>query len=215
MRLRIAPAGRRQTGCPRLSKAVRDLSTRRPRRCPHSRYDSADARSVARHRASAAVGAGPLNAITDVAGVRVGHTTLISGDGPLRRLGPVRTGVTVDRPARWRRLGRAGLRRARHAQRQRRADRAGVDPRVRLLSRHDRHHEHPRRRHRPRRAGQAAPIARDRGDDAGPCRSPARRTTAQLNDIDGFHVQAEHVHAALAAASSGPVPRATSVAGRG
>ena len=26
---------------------------------------------------------GPLNAITDVAGVRVGHTTLISGEGPL------------------------------------------------------------------------------------------------------------------------------------
>ena len=27
---------------------------------------------------------GPANAMTDVAGVRVGHTTLISGDGPLR-----------------------------------------------------------------------------------------------------------------------------------
>ncbi|MCH7565314.1 MAG: hypothetical protein IH968_15990 [Gemmatimonadetes bacterium] len=27
---------------------------------------------------------GALNAITDVAGVRVGHTTLISGQGPLR-----------------------------------------------------------------------------------------------------------------------------------
>ena len=26
---------------------------------------------------------GPLNAITDVEGVEVGHTTLISGDGPL------------------------------------------------------------------------------------------------------------------------------------
>ncbi|MGV0800975.1 S58 family peptidase, partial [Mycolicibacterium elephantis] len=25
---------------------------------------------------------GPLNAITDVAGVRVGHTTLVSGSGP-------------------------------------------------------------------------------------------------------------------------------------
>jgi len=34
---------------------------------------------------------GPLNAITDVAGVRVGHTTLISGDN-------VRTGVTVILP---------------------------------------------------------------------------------------------------------------------
>ena len=39
---------------------------------------------------------GPNNAITDVEGVRVGHTTLIQGDGPLRAgKGPVRTGVTV------------------------------------------------------------------------------------------------------------------------
>ena len=42
---------------------------------------------------------GPHNAITDVAGVRVGHTTLISGEGPLRPgSGPVRTGVTVILP---------------------------------------------------------------------------------------------------------------------
>jgi D-aminopeptidase len=42
---------------------------------------------------------GPLNAITDVAGVTVGHTTLISGAGPLDPgNGPVRTGVTVIRP---------------------------------------------------------------------------------------------------------------------
>ena len=42
---------------------------------------------------------GPLNAITDVSGVRVGHTTLISGEGPLRPgEGPVRTGVTVILP---------------------------------------------------------------------------------------------------------------------
>jgi D-aminopeptidase len=39
------------------------------------------------------------NAITDVEGVRVGHTTLISGEGPLRPgAGPVRTGVTVILP---------------------------------------------------------------------------------------------------------------------
>ncbi len=42
---------------------------------------------------------GPLNAITDVAGVRVGHTTLVTGDGPLVvGEGPVRTGVTVVVP---------------------------------------------------------------------------------------------------------------------
>jgi L-aminopeptidase/D-esterase-like protein len=42
---------------------------------------------------------GPLNAITDVAGVMVGHTTLISGNGKLRvGVGPVRTGVTAILP---------------------------------------------------------------------------------------------------------------------
>lgn len=42
---------------------------------------------------------GSHDAITDVAGVRVGHTTLISGEGPLKRgEGPVRTGVTVILP---------------------------------------------------------------------------------------------------------------------
>jgi len=43
--------------------------------------------------------AGPLDAITDVAGVEVGHTTLISGTGKLViGQGPVRTGVTVIHP---------------------------------------------------------------------------------------------------------------------
>jgi D-aminopeptidase len=42
---------------------------------------------------------GPLNAITDVKGVEVGHTTLISGEGPLKvGVGPVRTGVTAVLP---------------------------------------------------------------------------------------------------------------------
>src|SRR3954462_5279422 len=42
---------------------------------------------------------GPLNAITDVRGVEVGHTTLISGNGPLKvGVGPVRTGVTAILP---------------------------------------------------------------------------------------------------------------------
>ena len=42
---------------------------------------------------------GPLNAITDVSGVAVGHTTLISGEGKLQiGKGPVRTGVTAVLP---------------------------------------------------------------------------------------------------------------------
>jgi len=42
---------------------------------------------------------GKFNAITDVAGVAVGYTTLISGEGKLQRgKGPVRTGVTAILP---------------------------------------------------------------------------------------------------------------------
>ncbi len=42
---------------------------------------------------------GPLNAITDVQGIKVGHTTLISGNGKLIvGKGPVRTGVTAIFP---------------------------------------------------------------------------------------------------------------------
>jgi len=49
--------------------------------------------------------AGPLNAITDVAGVEVGHATLIRGEGPLIvGHGPVRTGVTAIFP-----LGKSAL----------------------------------------------------------------------------------------------------------
>jgi D-aminopeptidase len=42
---------------------------------------------------------GPFNAITDVAGVEVGHATIVRGDGPLVvGQGPVRTGVTAILP---------------------------------------------------------------------------------------------------------------------
>jgi D-aminopeptidase len=42
---------------------------------------------------------GPQNAITDVEGVRVGHSTIVRGEGPLVvGEGPVRTGVTVVCP---------------------------------------------------------------------------------------------------------------------
>jgi D-aminopeptidase len=51
---------------------------------------------------------GPLNTITDVAGVLVGHVTLIEGEGPLVvGRGPVRTGVTVLVPSNS--IGSAGL----------------------------------------------------------------------------------------------------------
>ena len=54
---------------------------------------------------------GPLNAITDVAGVKVGQVTLSKGDGKLKPgQGPVRTGVTVivPRDEVWRKKVPAG-----------------------------------------------------------------------------------------------------------
>jgi D-aminopeptidase len=49
--------------------------------------------------ASSGFEAGPANAITDVAGVRVGQITLIKGKGALKPgKGPVRTGITVILP---------------------------------------------------------------------------------------------------------------------
>src|SRR5207244_2292231 len=73
--------GRRQP--PRM---VREQAGRRPRA----------------REAGVALGAmtpGPHNAITDVAGVRVGHATIVRGAGPLvPGRGPVRTGVTAVVP---------------------------------------------------------------------------------------------------------------------
>ncbi len=54
---------------------------------------------------------GYFNAITDVAGVKVGHTTIIRGEGALKPgYGPVRTGVTVIIPRDdvWRKKVSAG-----------------------------------------------------------------------------------------------------------
>src|SRR5689334_24882998 len=69
-------------------------------------YSIASAQTPVKPRArdlglSAQIGGAPgaLDAITDVAGVEVGHTTLISGNGALVvGQGPVRTGVTVIHP---------------------------------------------------------------------------------------------------------------------
>jgi len=55
---------------------------------------------------------GPLNAITDVEGVKIGHRTLIQGEGRLiPGEGPVRTGVTVVIPRDdvWRKKAPAGV----------------------------------------------------------------------------------------------------------
>jgi D-aminopeptidase len=146
---------------------------------------------------------GPLDAITDVAGVKVGSVTLISGEGPLRRgAGPVRTGVTVVVPhdgyeplfAGCHRLNGngelTGLEWIRES--------GCLTTPIGLTNTHS--------------VGvvRDALVAADvvRRDDEEPFWSlPVVGETwdGVLNDINGFHVRAEHVHEALARAATGPV----------
>src|SRR6266851_4865183 len=103
---------------------------------------------------------GPLNAITDVPGVTVGHTRLISGEGKLEvGKGPVRTGVTAVLPR-----GKDSMSSPVFAgwwsQRQRRNDRHHLGGRIRFprWSRDD--HQHAQRRRRARRRHSMARRAR-------------------------------------------------------
>jgi D-aminopeptidase len=149
---------------------------------------------------------GPLNAITDVAGVRVGHTTLIEGDGPLRvGEGPVRTGVTVVAPhdgdiwmepifAGGHRLNGNGELTGLEWIREHGmlAGAIGITNTHSVGVVHDALIEAAARAHGMRDTIWALPVAGETYDGA-------------LNDINGFHVRAEHVHAALAAATDGVV----------
>jgi D-aminopeptidase len=156
---------------------------------------------------------GPLNAITDVEGVTVGHTTLIHGDGPLVvGQGPVRTGVTVVCPR-----GRGGLHEAVFAGCHRlngNGELTGLEwvresgtltSPVAITNTH------------------SVGIVRDalvaasvRGDDATWSLPVVGETyDGLLNDMNGFHVRAEHLHEALAAADGGPVAEGTVGGGTG
>ena len=149
---------------------------------------------------------GPLDAITDVAGVRVGHTTLIEGDGPLRPgHGPIRTGVTVVVPHEgdiWREPVFAGAHRLNGN-----GELTGLEwireagmlgGAIGITNTHsvgvvrDALIDAAARAHALSDAVWALPVVGETYDGA-------------LNDINGFHVRPEHVHAALAAAMSGPV----------
>lgn len=152
---------------------------------------------------------GPLDAITDVPGVRVGHETLISGDGPLVvGKGPVRTGVTVILPRgehAWDIPVFAGC----HT-----LNGAGEMTGLEWL----------------RESGTlAGPVAITNTHSVGVVRDTLVRYEVEhraargeaghwwslpvvgetydggLNDINGMHVTAEHVRSALASASAGPV----------
>jgi D-aminopeptidase len=159
---------------------------------------------------------GPLNAITDVPGVRVGHTTLIRGDGLLRPgEGPVRTGVTVVIPHDgdiWTEPVFAGAHRLNgngeltglewireHGML---AGAIGITNTHSVGVVHDALIEAGARAHALRDETWALPVAGETYDGA-------------LNDINGFHVRPEHVHAALAAATDGAVPEGNVGGGTG
>ncbi len=147
---------------------------------------------------------GPLNAITDVPGVQVGHATLIRGSGKLRvGVGPIRTGVTAVFPrgtrdlshvfAAWFSLNGNGEM----------TGTAWLDDYALLL--------YPIMITNTNSVG----VVRDAIIDWGRTRVPgvfncclpvvAETWDGDLNDIYGFHVGKEHVFQALAAAKPGPV----------
>jgi D-aminopeptidase len=148
---------------------------------------------------------GPRNAITDVAGVTVGHVTLIDGDGPLVvGTGPIRTGVTVVCPrgaADWREPVYAGCHRLNGN-----GELTGLEwvresglltTPVAITNTHS--------VGVVRDALVAASIRRDPTDAAWSLPVVGETYDGLLNDINGFHVTAEHLHDALTAASDGPV----------
>jgi D-aminopeptidase len=149
---------------------------------------------------------GPANAITDVAGVRVGHTTLVSGDGPLRvGAGPVRTGVTVIVPGAddpWQQPAMAGCHRLNGN-----GELTGLEwiresgllqTCIGLTNTHS---------VGVVRDALIAAAAADLtpGDVRWYLPVVGETYDGDLNDINGMHVRPEHVAAALAAAAGGPV----------
>ena len=148
---------------------------------------------------------GPLNAITDVAGVRVGHTTLISGDGPLVvSKGPIRTGVTVILPHEGD-PGREPVFAASHTLNGN-GEMTGLEwvresgmltTPIGLTNTHS--------VGVVRDALVAASVPGREGVGTWSLPVVGETWDGYLNDTDGQHVRAEHVFAALEAASDGPV----------
>ncbi len=150
---------------------------------------------------------GPLNAITDVKGVQVGHTTLISGDGPLKvGVGPIRTGVTAILPrgkesrdavfAGWFSLNGNGEMTGSHWV----EDSGFLDGPVMITNTHSVGVVHD--------AVIAWKVKRGEADMEGYWWSlpvVAETWDGYLNDINGFHVTAQDAIHALDSATSGPV----------
>jgi D-aminopeptidase len=158
---------------------------------------------------------GQLDAITDVTGVEVGDTTLISGDGPLKvGVGPVRTGVTVIFPrgkadpdpvyAGWfAQNGNGEMTGTTWVE-----ESGFLETPIAITNTHSvgvvrdamiawelKHH---------------SPLAED-----GMLPVVAETWDGYLNDINGFHVKAEDVFSAIDNAHSGPVPEGSVGGGTG
>jgi D-aminopeptidase len=146
---------------------------------------------------------GPLNSITDVAGVEVGYTTLIKGEGALRRgQGPIRTGVTAVIPrgkgnpdpvfGAWFTLNAAGEMTGTTWL----EERGFLEGPILITNTH------------------SVGVVRDATIDwmlrngwkfAWTTPVVAETYDGSLNDINGFHVTKEHAFAALDGAKGGPI----------
>lgn len=159
---------------------------------------------------------GPYNAITDVSGVRVGHCTVVAGDGPLiRGKGPVRTGVTVVLPhpdGIWTRQVFAG-----HHRLNGNGEMTGLSWLAECGT-------------------LTSPIGLTNTSSVGMVRDTLVAIEAEhrpasdvfwslpvvaetwdglLSDCNGFHVDGDHVRAAFDAAATGPVPEGSVGSGTG
>lgn len=159
---------------------------------------------------------GPFNAITDVAGVRVGQTTLIAGEGPVVvGEGPVRTGVTVILPHEGD-IGNDPLFAGYH-QLNGNGEMTGIPwieesglltTPIAITNTHsvgtvrDAIVAYELRRYGNRELMWSLPVVAETYD-------------GWLNDMNGFHVRPEHVFAALDAAASGPVAEGCAGGGTG
>ena len=192
------PGRRRRAGAGRCARGSANASAGTS--CPKRPRTTTKAMRAREHGITIGQGVpGPANAITDVAGVRVGHATLIEGEGPLGDRARPGSHRRDGDPAPGPDLGPAAVRGLPSPERQRRADRTGVGARVGPADHADRAHQHPQRRRGSRRAD------RPRGPPARPQEGffwslPVVGETwdGMLNDINGFHVAAEHVDQALA-----------------
>ena len=181
-------------------------------------FSSAAAQTPAKPRArdlglSAKIGGTPgtLDAITDVAGVEVGHTTLISGNGALVvGEGPVRTGVTVIHPrgksnpdpvmGAWFTLnGNGEMTGTTWLQ-----ESGFLEGPIAITNTHSvgvvRDAILQWQVHRPGLQPWGLPVVAETYD-------------GRLNDINGFHVKPEHVLSALDGARGGVVPLEGNVGG--